>query len=300
MARSVALTGGTGFIGSSVLSKLLAAGHSVRLLARKPAKIPLKSNQLYIISGDLHNRSALTELIDDADTIVHCAGRVRGRNPTEFNSDNVIATQALLDISKNHTHFVYMSSLAAREPTLSDYAASKMQAERLVRAQSTGNWTIIRPPAVYGAADLEIRPIFDWMRRGILWIPGNPSNRFSILHVNDLASLVAYIVECAGPMSQILEPHDGVNKGYQWSDLQDLAASVFNRKIYPYTIPRRILDAAAHTNMLFSTLTNRSPMLTPGKVRELVHSNWVSDSAKSVTGWQPQIDLKAGLKNLYS
>ena len=300
MARSVALTGGTGFIGSSVLSQLLAAGHSVRVLARNSAKITVESDHLHIISGDLHNQSALAELIDGADTIVHCAGRVRGRNLTQFNTDNIIATQALLNSCNSHSHFVYISSLAAREPALSHYASSKLQAEQVVKDHINSNWTIIRPPAVYGAGDVELRPLFDWMRRGILWIPGRPSNRFSILHVNDLASLITYIVESSGPARQIYEPYDGKKGGYQWQELRAIAADVFNRKIRPYTIPGSILNTAARLNMVFSTITNRPPMLTPGKVRELVHSDWVSDPAKSITGWQPQIDFKVGLQNLYS
>lgn len=300
MTHSIALTGGTGFIGSSILSQLLAAGHSVRLLARNPANISLRSSQIQIVSGDLQNRSALAELVDGAETIIHCAGRVRGRSSIEFNTDNVIATEVLLDTIKSHTHFVYISSLAAREPKLSNYAASKMQAEQVVIAHSAGNWTIVRPPAVYGVGDLELRPLFDWMRRGILWIPGNPANRFSILNVTDLARLITYIVDNSNSFLQIFEPHDGKSGGYQWPDLQAIASSVFNRKIRPYTIPRPILNTVAHTNMLFSTITNRSPMLTPGKVRELVHHDWVSDPAKSITGWQPQIDFKVGLRNLYS
>ena len=300
MAHSIALTGATGFIGSSILSQLLAAGHSVRLLVRNPAKISLQSEQIQIVSGDLQNRTALAELVDGAATIIHCAGRVRGRDPIEFNNDNVIATQTLLDTSNSHAHFVYISSLAAREPELSYYATSKMQAEQIIRANSAGNWTIIRPPAVYGVGDLELRPLFDWMRRGILWIPDNPENRFSILHVTDLARLISYIVDNSSSYLQIYEPHDGKNGGYQWLDLRAIASSVFNREIRPYTIPRLILNTVAHTNMLFSTITNRSPMLTPGKVRELVHHDWVADSTKSIAGWQPQIDFKVGLRNLYS
>ena len=52
--------------------------------------------------------------------------------------------------------------------------------------------------------------------------------------------------------------------------------------------------------MLFSTVLNRSPMLTPGKVRELVYPNWVSDPEKMVADWQPEIKFEVGLENLYT
>lgn len=300
MAHAVALTGGTGFIGSVALPQLLEAGHSVRLLARDPAKVNIDSPQLTVIPGDLQNRTALHALASGVDTIIHCAGRVRGRSHSEFSRDNVAATQSLLDTSSTDVHFIYISSLAACKPALSHYAASKKQAEDVVRSHQTANWTIIRPPAVYGAEDRELRPLFDWMRRGLLWVPGDPSNRFSLLHVADLAQLINHVVELPKASLHIHEPHDGKDQGYQWRELQTIAAAVFNKRIRCYTIPKTILNSAAYANMIFSTLTNRSPMMTPGKVRELIQSHWVSDPEKSVAGWQPQIDLKVGLQKLYT
>ena len=305
MTHSVALTGGTGFIGNTVLPTLLAAGHSVRLLVRNPDKFHGRFDQqnfgrLQIVAGSLQHHSALQELLDGVDTIVHCAGRVRGRRAEEFLADNVIGTQALLDADTNPSHFIFISTLAAREPVLSDYASSKMQAEQLVQGRQTNNWTIIRPPAVYGPGDRELRPLFDWIRRGVLWVPGAASNRFSLLHVSDLAALIKNTVETGPLNSKICEPCDGKVGGYQWTELQAIAANVFNRRIRRFTVPERILNTAAHANMVFSSIINNSPMLTPGKVRELVHRDWVSDPKNVISGWHPQISLKAGLQDLYS
>ena len=300
MTQTIALTGGTGFIGRSILTRLLAAGHQVRLLARNPSKISLQSERLQLIRGSLHEHALIEQLVDHADTIIHCAGRVRGRRLDQFTTDNLDATEGLITANKSRARFVYISSLAAREPSLSHYALSKNQAEQAIRAHQTTNWTILRPPAVYGPGDRELRPLFDWMRRGVMWVPGLPSNRFSLLHVNDLASLVQYIVEHNHSTAQIVEPDDGKVMGYQWSELQAIAAHVFKRKIRRYTLPTSILNPAARANMVFSTLINKAPMLTLGKVRELQHSNWVVDSSKSITGWQAQIDFEAGLRILYS
>lgn len=300
MTITVALTGGTGFVGSTLLPHLLASGHSVRALARNPAKIVARSTQLTIVQGDLQNRQALKQLVTDADMVIHCAGRVRGRTAAEFAIDNVTATQSLLELVSNTTHFVYISSLAARLPALSFYADSKKRAEDLVTGRQSGCWTIIRPPAVYGPNDRELRPLFDWMSRGIMWVPGNLRNRFSLLHATDLARFVGHIVTRPQATAQIHEPNDGKESGYQWNELQTIAAAVFNRRIRCITIPRAILNGAAHTNMIFSGLTNTSPMLTRGKVRELLHPDWVSDPEKMLAGWHAGIDFKVGLKNLYT
>ena len=300
MTITVALTGGTGFIGSTLLPHLLSSGHAVRALARNPATIIERSAQLTIVKGDLHNRQALEQLITGADTVIHCAGRVRGRSAAEFTIDNVTATQSLLEVATNTTHFVYISSLAARLPALSYYANSKKRAEDLVTGRQSGCWTIIRPPAVYGPNDRELRPLFDWMSRGIMWVPGNPHNRFSLLHATDLARFVGEIVTQPQATAQIHEPNDGKESGYQWTELQTIAASVFNRRIRCFTVPEAILNGAAHANMIFSGVRNTSPMLTPGKVRELLHTDWVSDPKNSLAGWHAGIDFKVGLKNLYT
>jgi uncharacterized protein YbjT (DUF2867 family) len=74
--------------------------------------------------------------------------------------------------------FVHISSLAAREPELSDYGRSKARSE-LVVAASGLDWTIIRPPAVYGPGDRETFELFKMARRGLVALP--PRGRFSVI-----------------------------------------------------------------------------------------------------------------------
>ena len=303
MTAKVALTGGTGFIGSSILKYLLLAGHTVYLLARNPSKVSHPSDQLKIIHGSLQHHSAVNQLTKDTSVIIHCAGRVRGRTMDQFDVDNVQTTRFLLDAATKHNrlrHFIYISSLAARNPELSNYAKSKKLSEDLLKAQPHLAATIIRPPAVYGHNDKELRPLFNWLRRGIMWVPGNATNRFSLLHCDDLGQLVAQLATQTPFSTKIFEPDDNNGMGYRWTDLQTIAATVFDRRIRCFTIPPAILNGAAQLNMIFSYLANSSPMLTPGKTRELLHADWVSDPDKAVAGWQPTIDFSVGLKKLYS
>ena len=83
--------------------------------------------------------------------------------------------------------FIHVSSLSAREPALSDYGWSKAKSERLVAASGL-DWTIIRPPAVYGPGDRETFELFKMARRGIVALP--PRGRFSVIHVEDLCRLI--------------------------------------------------------------------------------------------------------------
>ena len=304
MAKSVALTGGTGFIGSTLLNTLLESGNLVRLLVRHPEKLSSPPPGLSLVNGDLQNRSALTDLVRDTEVVIHCAGRVRGSSLAEFTRDNSESTRQLFTIAEQEgsvRHFIYISSLAARHPELSNYAASKKMAEDvLISQQDSLAWTIIRPPAVYGPADRELRPLFDWMRKGILWVPGNSENKFSLLHSDDLYQFVVRLVTQPPTSGLILEPDDGKHLGYQWNDLQAIGEDLFNRRVKKIILPPFIMLSAAHTNMIFSNLQKKSPMLTVGKARELMYSNWVSDYETKVNDWEPTVDLRTGLKNIYS
>jgi len=299
--KVVALTGGTGFIGSTVLKYLLAAGHIVRLLVRDPRKFDSLPSQLHVVPGNLQDRRSLETLVKNTEVIVHCAGRVRGSTQEEFNLDNVLGTRALLDTAIRHTHlqhFIHISSLAAREPHLSLYAGSKKLSEDVLRDHQFQFWTIIRPPAVYGPKDKELRLLFNWMRRGMMWVPGDITNRFSLLHSEDLGQLIAHQILESPPTTRIFEPDDGKNHGYQWIDLQKTASDLYGHRVRCLTIPPSILHSAAHVNVIFCKIFNNAPMLTPGKVRELLHKNWVSDPTKAVPSWKPTIDFSVGLRTL--
>lgn len=300
----VALTGSTGFIGSTILHNLISRGISVRILVRDKNKFNnLLPENIEVISGDLANKTAISQLVDGVSTIIHCAGRVRGKTYSEFKTDNIDGTNNLIGIASNSHHlnqFIHISSLAARQPELSHYSQSKHEGELLFTENSFKKWVIVRPPAVYGPGDSELKPLFDWTRRGILWVLGNPKQHFSLLHVEDLSRLILKLIESKVANQLILEPDDGYVGSYNWQAIQDITSEYFNKKVNLVPLPSSMLLSAAHMNVVFSKIINYSPMLTPGKVKELVHDNWSSNTSCSIPQWSPTIDLKTGLSTLYS
>ncbi len=298
-SKLVAVTGGSGFIGSHLIQSLLAENYYVRALARSPQKIQYNHPNLEILHGDLHIPAALNEFVSDAEFIIHCAGRVRGRTQDEFKFDNVIGTQNLINActhSANATKFLYISSLAARESQLSYYAHSKFSAENLVKNIDFSKWSIIRPPAVYGPNDTELLPLFRWMKRGVLWIPVNPNQQFSLLHVSDLVDLIILVLSI--PISNtIIEPDDGYH--YDWNSIANIGTSYFKRKIHKITIPALGLHSVAQLNVILSKLVGYSPILTPSKMKELTHDNWLSSGIGHDFSWSAKVDLNQGLSTLY-
>ena len=299
-AKVVALTGSTGFIGSHILKLLLTNNVHIKVLVRNPHKISVRHTNIEIISGDLHDRSSLIKLTSNVDAVIHCAGRVKGASSSVFANDNIEGTKNILSASEenNVSRFILISSLSAREPSISDYAQSKYASEVALKQSHIEQWTIIRPPAIYGPGDTELKPIFDWMKRGILWVPGSRKQQFSLLHVADLSQLIIDQLNSSNLSRRTLEPDDG--HLYNWQKIQQICANFFNKNITMLHLPSSLLSLVAHLNVLLSKPLNYSPMLTPGKVRELLHDDWASQSTTAIANWSPKVDLKKGLTTLYS
>src|SRR5436190_17059320 len=113
----VLLTGGSGFLGSYVAEQLAAEGHVVRALVRpKSDKGVLgKLPQVEFAPGAIENPASLAPAVDGVDAVVHVAGIVKARKPSDFFEVNTQGTKNLLDAalaSGGIKRFVYVSSLA--------------------------------------------------------------------------------------------------------------------------------------------------------------------------------------------
>lgn len=302
MKQTIAVTGATGFIGRSICRRLLAEGHSLKLLIRGPRHARLDSfASAEIVQGDLDNTDSLAQLVSGADAVVHCAGRVRGATQVQFDRVNVDGTRNIIDAIRrgdSRSRLLLISSLAAREPQLSYYAMSKFRAEQLL-VQSDGNiaWTILRPPAVYGPGDREMLPIFRLMARGMAFVPGSPEARFSLLYVDDLSSAVSAWLASKAAAGGTFGIDDGREAGYDWHEFSGVVGSICKRRVRLVRAHPWLLDVPAWVNSRIGAVFGTSPMLTPQKLRELRHPDWVSDNTdfERVTHWQPKMSLADGL-----
>ncbi len=193
-----------------------------------------------------------------------------------------------------------LSSLAAREPQLSWYAHSKRDGEKLLEQQPELDWVIVRPPPVYGPGDKEMLPIFQMMARGVATVPGSPAARTSLVHVSDLVTAITACLCSTDAKHQILPLCDGKADGYNWREMADTAAQTWSRKVRLWRVPSWLLNSVAALNSSLARLTGSDPMLTPPKLRELRHSDWVVDNQAitAATGWTPSVPLRDGLEQL--
>lgn len=289
----IAITGATGFVGSAVLAAALDAGHQVRALTRRPQAAMAGVTW---VAGDLADTAALAALVTDADAVIHVAGLTNTPEPAEFEVANVTGTANVIAAMRGAQakRLVFVSSLASRMPALSAYGASKARAETLVEASAL-DWTIIRPPAVYGPRDVDMLDLFRGAKWGVVPLP--PGGATSIIHTDDLADLLVALTGNAAPTKkQIYEPDDGREGGWSHKELaQAIGQAVGKRAVFAPQLPRTVLDAAAAADRL---LRGDRAKLTADRVSYMCHPNWVSRSDRAVPGavWQPQIAGDEGLK----
>jgi nucleoside-diphosphate-sugar epimerase len=301
---TVALTGATGFIGQVLLKHLAGQGFRIRALYR-PASFspPDSTDTIQWQSGALEDAGSLRALVAGVDTIIHCAGAVRGVTLEQFKRVNTEGVAGLLEaaVHQKVSRFLLISSLAAREPSLSTYASSKRHGEDVLLAyQEKIFWSILRPPAVYGPGDRELRPLLQLIRRGIVPIIGNMDGRFSLLYVDDLAEAVSCLLKTNSQRGGCFELHDGHPDGYSWRQIAMIAGHLNGKEPRCISIPRPLMQIAGLANITLARLAGYQPMLTPGKVREIFHPDWVCDNTaiSAAIGWQPQVQFQEGMRRL--
>lgn len=298
MLATVALTGATGFIGRTLVRRLQSAGLRVRALVRPTsAAAPLPAG-VERVPGSLQDAESLRRLVRGARAVVHCAGAVRGASAGDFDPVNVegVARLACATMAESASPaIVHLSSLAARHPELSAYAASKRAGEQALCAAPA--WTVLRPPAVYGPGDRELRPLLRWMARGFAPMVGPRRGRFSLIYVDDLAEAVTRLVLMGGT-GRVFELDDGQPSGYAMDDVVAAAERYRGRAIVRVPVPASLLGGLAWLNVVGARIRGRAPMLTPGKVREIFHPEWTCDNTAlaDATGWRPRIRLDEGLR----
>lgn len=289
-SRTLAVTGGTGFVGQHLLRVALDQGFDVRALTRgwKPPE-----DEIAWVDGALDRFDSLLKLCAGADAVVHVAGVING-SKAAFDTVNIGGTAAMIDAARKAgvRRFIHISSLAAREPELSLYGRSKAKSERLVQASGL-EWTIIRPPAVYGPGDRETLELFKMARRGLVMLP--PGGKFSLIHVEDLCRFILAVVDEPETVSEMFEPDDGREGGWGHRHFARTLGRVYGKRVATVPTPKFVMKGASRIDRL---LRRSNAKLTADRVDYFCHPDWVAsaDRRPPAALWEPQIRTPTGLR----
>lgn len=292
MALRIALTGASGFVGRAVLPLLAAAGHSTAVLLRKPPATPVPAG-CRVVQGGLSDAVALQELTRDADVVLHIAGAISGVTAQDFLRTNRDGTLALSEAAHRNgvKRFVFVSSLAAREPSISHYAASKRAAEdALAQFTDAMQVLVLRPAAVYGPGDKATLPLLAALLSRVAVLPGQREQRFSLIHVEDLARICVEAV--SSPITGLRELDDGEGD-HGWDALIAISRQHFGRPQQVAFLPRGLAMGVGHAGDAVARLRGRPSMVSAAKMRELYFPSWVTVPP----GWprSQAISLRDGL-----
>jgi nucleoside-diphosphate-sugar epimerase len=283
----IALTGATGFVGAHTAHELIRCGHGVRLLVRDAGRLaPELAQGTRMVEGGLDDAVALARLVDGADAVIHVAGAIKAASLANFMAANAIGAGRVAEAAGRAglKRFVHVSSLAAREPQLSGYCASKAAGEVAVRkfADSAADMelVIIRPPAVYGPGDRATLPLVRQLSNRVCLMTGTASQRLSLIHVADLASALVVAAEGSGRTGACYEVDDGTPGGYSHAAMAEAAAQVTGRASRVAHLPRALLALAGTAAEWWMAATSQAVILSRGKVRELYHDDWVCRGEK--------------------
>jgi UDP-glucose 4-epimerase len=290
--KTAALTGATGFVGRVTLDRLIEAGWQVRALTRRDQ--PKRVGVVWV-HGSLDDAASLAQLCEGADAVLHVAGVVNVPDVAGFEAGNVTGTANMLSAAKGAGigRFIHVSSLAAKHPDLSMYGASKARGEKLI-GTSMLDWTIVRPPGVYGPGDRDVFEMFRMASKGVALLP--PRGRGSWIYVDDLARLlVALLPAHDDATAQIFEADDGTQDGWSHDSFARAIGWALGKRVITFHAPRFLLKLAARGDRL---IRGRKAKLTPDRASYLAYPDWTIDRAAAPPSalWVPQMQTRAGLK----
>lgn len=295
--QPIALTGGTGFVGSHLVDTLCCAGLRPRVLVRD-ADNPrwISGVDADWVEGSLEDSDSLRRLVDGAGTVVHLAGVLRAGRESEFDEGNRLGTANLVAAIKKaapKTRLVQVSSLAAAGPSpkpegrapkdppapISAYGRSKLGGETEVAALGRSTWwCILRPPAVYGPRDTDIFEFFKMASRGLAAIPAG-ERWLTMVYVADVvrAVLAAAAVGGHGEIYHLGEPSP-----QRLDDIFDQLAAGGAGRVRIVRVPSAIIRAAGAAGSALQRLGWRRLPLTLDKTTELLASHWTAQTVASL------------------
>jgi nucleoside-diphosphate-sugar epimerase len=254
----VLVTGGSGFVGEPLIRKLKSRGHWVRAVGRKR---PHTAVDEFLQIQSIGRSTDWTLAVKDIEGVCHLAARVHVLNDPEpqlFEDVNVGATESLVRhaSSAGVSRFVFLSTLKvcgenSKHGLLKEndvhpndpYAHSKAAAERILRQtceNSSMNFTIIRPPLVYGpGVRANFFRLMTIARRNVPIPLGGIKNRRSLIYVENLVDAIEKCLVSDAGANQIFLVSDG--KPVSTPDLIRHLSEAFGRKVRLWSLPTGLM-----------------------------------------------------------
>jgi UDP-glucose 4-epimerase len=320
---TILVTGAGGFLGRSVVARLLQRGHKVRAMIRPQAVAPAWPNAVEIVRADLRVTEDLMTLLDGVGIVVHLASATSGNEDVQFAS-TVVGTEKLIDaMALSETRrLVLVSSLVVydwsrargsmdEQTPLEDniysmggYTIAKAWQERIVRrAAAAHRWdlTVLRPGFIWGPEHAEIAGMGRHFWR--IYLMFGPFTRLPLTHVENCADAVAAAVDNPGAVGEIFNvvDDDSINV---WRYVKEFAKRTGQTGLLvpiPYWFGYSLALLAALVSLsLFGKKGKLPSLLTPRRFQaQFKPIRFSNQKLLTLMNWRPPLTFDDCLRVTY-
>lgn len=250
----IVVTGGTGFVGRTIVQKLLGEGHEVRVLTRRrsAAEPEINEERLTYLPTDIYQATQVAAQCQGAAAVIHLVGIIHESAATSFTRAHREATRAVLAGAKaaGVPRFLHMSALGTRPHARARYHQTKWEAEELVRGSGLA-WTIFRPSLIFGRGDG-----FVTLFARLLTFPCNALNLFTFPRLGGGHTLFQPIAvsEVAQAFTQALRLDQTIGQTYDLCGREPLTLTTILQQIIAATGQQSRVEGFPWQTLLRHTL----------------------------------------------
>ena len=312
--QKVLVTGASGFIGSSLVEKLLQEGCDVTAGIRKTSsRRYLQDKRIKFLDLPYNNSQELTNILqkENFTTIFHLAALTKAKKKIEFERVNFGYAKALIDALKGlDTKLIFFSSFAAcgagDEKTFcackvtdknnpnTEYGRTKLMAEEYLKSNFR-NYIVLRPTGVYGARETDYFVYFKTINNHLEPYLGFVPQRLTFVHIDDLVDVCVLAMK-----SQIKGKTYFVSDGNLYLDTEfaDITKEVLHTWTIKLKFPLFIVSWISSFMECLGKISGRTFTLNRDKFNILKARNWNCDieNLKQDLGYEPKVDLRKGVE----
>jgi nucleoside-diphosphate-sugar epimerase len=310
------VTGGTGFIGTQVVDRLLEARHFVRVLSRKRTSAERwKNDHVETVQGDLEVPETVVSAMKGTDIFYHI-GEIKNTTKAASERNMKLMKRIIEEVgSSGVKRIVFVSSLTvagipsetpANEETLPEtvltdhYTSYKRECERLLAGNTGGfEYAVIRPAPVYGPGSRYLGRLIAAVEKfGPIGLPfaGNARNKAPLIHVKDLAKAIYLSGVSATASGQVFNLTDGFD--HSWRDFLACIAECLGRRLRIIPLPPALLKMPAVPLDLISGFLGFE--IDPLHYLDYFSKDIFFNNAKAreFLDWKPEYALAAGVRDM--
>ena len=308
--RTALVTGATGFLGGALARQLASDGIQVRAVTRTPDQAGELGQVAEVVQGDIIDHARMQDVTQGCDVVFHAAVSY-GKRADQIRT-NVEGTRnvALAAAAAGVQRLVHVSSIAVYgfrvpdvvsedippNPNRDPYNITKAQAEAIIGniAASQGlPCTIIRPGMIYGpGSGMWTRNCFRLARINPTPWPGDGSGTVAVIHVDDVVRQM--ILQATAPAAVGKAFHATADPPPTWRDFLGGYAALagHDRWLALPPILARIVAPVLELALSANSTPKDLPDLAAYYQRRVTYK---MDRARDLLGWQPQVNLQAGI-----